>query len=113
MYQNKVVCMPDKQFVNELAAVFCSGIFAGIGGILHYLLKVSEGKPFKVRELCLYSLISAFAGLIAYEVLAYFNVPPAVDGALCGLCGWSSTRLLRIIELVAHQRANVKKEDVE
>lgn len=105
--------MPDKQIVNELAAVFCSGVFAGIGGGLHYLLKVNEGKPFKWRELFLYSLISAFAGFIAYEVLAYFNVPPAVDGALCGLCGWSSTRLLRLLELVAYQRANVKREDVE
>lgn len=104
--------MPDR-IITELQTVACAGGFAGVGGMLHYLLKVQEGKAFSWRELLLYTVISSFAGLIAYELLAYFAVPPEVAGALCGLCGWSSTRLLRIIELVAYQRANVKKEDVE
>ena len=103
----------NDHILEELQILGCAGGFAGIGGMLHYLLKVQEGKKFSWRELFLYACISSFAGLIAYEILSYCAVPPEVAGALCGLCGWSSTRLLRLVELVAYQRANVKREDVE
>lgn len=104
--------MPDK-IASHWEILTCSGIFASIGGGLHYILKCKEGKKFSWKELLLHSAISAFAGLISFEVLAYLGLPSTLDGALCGLAGWSATRLLRISELLMYNKSGLTKEEVE
>lgn len=101
-----------QELSNLQVAGICS-VFAGIGGCLHYLLKCKEGKDFEWKDLALHSLISSFSGLIFFELFTYWGIPPEVGGALCGLCGWSATRLLRIMELLAYAKAGVSKEEVE
>lgn len=93
-------------------AGICS-LFAGFCGALSYFLKVEEGHVFKWSEFILHTIISAVCGLITYELLAFYGVPPQVAGALCGMSGWMGTRLLRILEIVIRKRAGVSKEDLQ
>lgn len=88
-------------------------VFAGFCGALSYFLKVEEGHPFRLREFLLHTTISAVCGLVSYELLSFYGVPPQVSGALCGMAGWMGTRLLRILEIVIRKRAGVSKEDLK
>ena len=97
------------------------GTFAAFCGMLSYLLKVEEGKPFKWREFLLHTLISGVFGLITYEVLAFEGFPPQLAGALCGVAGWGGTRVAKIVELLlpkllaalVRKKLGVTKEDLE
>ena len=60
--------MPDK-IITELQIVACAGRFAGVGGMLHYLLKVQEGKAFSWRNvLFLQTMVTSWQSC-AKEVL--------------------------------------------
>lgn len=100
-----------QQLSNLEIASICS-VFAGFCGALSYSLKVEEGHKFKWREFFLHTLISAVFGLVAYELLDYYGMPPQVSGALCGMAGWMGTRLIRILEIVIQKRLGVTNEEL-
>lgn len=82
-----------------------SGGFASVCGMLAYLLKVEEGKPFKLTEFILHTFVSGVCGLIAYTTLRHLaGFEPDVCGAFCGIAGWMGTRLLRIIEITIQKK---------
>lgn len=99
--------------LSELSVTAICGGFAAVCGALSYFLKVEEGHPFKWSEFLLHTAISAVCGLMAYELLSYWGMPPKVAGALCGMAGWMGTRLLRILEIAIRKRAGVTKEELE
>ena len=93
--------MPD--FLKDLThteAFVLGGGFAGLGGSLSYMLKVMEGKPFKVGEFFIHIAVSAFFGLIAFEIGAYFGLAPEYCGMVAGSAGWVGTRFARIAEIL-------------
>lgn len=105
--------MPD--FLRDLThteAFMLGGAFAGLGGSLSYLLKVMEGKPFKIGEFVLHIAISAFFGLIAFEVAAYFGLSPEYCGMAAGSCGWLGTRVARIGEILLRKKLGITKEEM-
>lgn len=105
--------MPDLlKDLTHTEALIVGGGFAGLGGSLSYLLKMYEGKPFKVGEFILHIAISAFFGLIAFEVCAYFGLKPEYCGAASGMAGWFGTRVARIAEIVVRKRLGITKEDM-
>lgn len=82
-----------------------AGSFGGGCGLLAYMLKVEEGKPFKWTELALHTAISAVCGLVSFvlfEELAGFS--PTVCGAFSGVAGWMGTRFIRILEARVQKR---------
>ena len=97
----------------ELANLCVAGVFASLGGLLHYLLKVKEGAKFEWGLMFLHMAISAFAGLIAFSGLTHYGADPTFAGSLSGVAGWMGTRFMRILEVVSYKKAEVKKEDVE
>lgn len=104
------------QRLQHLSSIDIAGIcavFAGFCGSLSYFLKVEEGHPFKWSEFVLHTLTSAVFGLMTYEILSYYGMPPQVSGALCGMAGWMGTRGARILEIVIRKRAGVTKEELE
>lgn len=103
--------MPYKD-LSDGQILSAAGSFAAICGWLNYLLNVQEGKMFSWREFFLHGAISAMAGLISYELLAFNGLPPQVCGALSGLAGWSGTRLMRLVEIVIQKKLGVSKEDL-
>lgn len=87
---------------------------AGLGGFLHYLLKVKEGVPFKWYELVLHSAISAFAGYLCYEFLVFEGAEQHLIGCLCGMSGWFGTRALRIAEVfIARKKLGVDPSEMK
>lgn len=100
------------QHLTSLDIAGICGLFAGFCGSLSYFLKVEEGHPFKWSEFVLHVVISAVFGLMTYEVLSYYGMPPQVAGACCGMAGWMGTRLARIIEIVIRKRLGVSKEEL-
>lgn len=105
-----------QEHLKEISDIDIAGICAGFGGLcgmLSYLLKVEEGKIFRWHELVLHSAISAVCGLCTYEVLAWYGMPPAVAGALCGMSGWMGTRFIRIVELMWIKRTGISKDDLK
>lgn len=104
--------MPDSA-MKEFTNLCIAGSFASIGGVLHYLLKVKEGRKFVFFEMILHMGISAFAGLIAFSCLTHFGADPTFAGSLSGVAGWMGTRFLRIGELLVYRKTETNKEDVE
>jgi type III secretory pathway component EscS len=97
-----------------MSRVEVSGVcaaFAAVGGYLNYWVKVTEGRPFSLREVIVYTCVSAFAGFMAFELLDYIGFPPGVCAALCGMAGWMGTRLLRIGEAIIKSKTDVEKND--
>ena len=103
----------QEQFQNlsDLEVAGICACFGGLCGMLSHLLKVQEGKPFLWSELLLHTAISAICGLCAYEVLAWYGVPPPVAGALCGMAGWMGTRFIRIVEIKLHSHMGVSPSE--
>lgn len=89
--------MPD-HFWEELQFLGCAGGFAGVGGGLHYMLSVREGKKFSWWDFILNVLISFFAGLITFELMSSIGIPPAASGAICGISGWMGAGALKLYE---------------
>lgn len=104
--------MPDN-VLKEATNLCIAGGFAGLGGLLHYLLKVKEGARFEWGLMFLHMAISAFAGLIAFSGLTHYGADPTFAGSLSGVAGWMGTRFMRILEVVSYKKAEVKTEDVE
>jgi hypothetical protein len=101
------------QSLQEMSRVEISGVcaaFAATGGFLNYWVKVVEGRDFSIREVIVYTSVSAFAGFISFELLDYCGFPPGVCAALSGMSGWMGTRLLRIGEAIVRNKADVDKE---
>lgn len=92
----------------EIAATCAS--FAALGGFLNYWVKICEGRPFSLREVVVYTCVSAFCGFMSFELLDFAGFPPGVCAALCGMSGWMGTRLLRIGEAVIKNKVDVDKE---
>ena len=106
--------MPDlMKNLTNIDYLAISGGFAGLGGSLSYLLKVKEGKPFKMGEFLLHIFISAFFGLITFELCTYFGLEPEYCGAASGMAGWMGTRVARIGEILVYRKLNIKKEDLQ
>ena len=101
------------QHLSSLDIAGICALFSGFCGSLSYWLKVEEGHRFKWSEFILHTLASAVFGLITYEVLSYYGMPPEVSGALCGMAGWMGTRGIRIVEIVIRKRAGVTKEELD
>lgn len=90
-----------------------STIFAGVCGSVSYLLKIEEGKKFKVTEFLIHVAASMIFGLLAFEFFSYEGVPDEFCGAIAGSAGWLGTRVARIIEILVCRKFNIKKEDLE
>ncbi len=97
---------------SEIRDVALCSTFAAVSGALSYLVKVREGQMFKWGEFFLHFAVSALAGIVAYHVLHYLNVPVDLAGALCGIAGWSGTRLMRVLEIIMLMRVSGGKDDV-
>ena len=89
------------------------GGFAGLTGSVSYLLKVTEGKPFKWSEFFVHIAASMIFGLIAFEIGAYEGLPDEFSGALAGCAGWLGTRVARIIEVLACKKLGLSKDDLK
>lgn len=98
--------MPEKQF-ESLQTLLMTGGFAGVCGWLSYLLKVQEGKPFHWNELLLHGAISAVAGLVCFEMLAYADFPERLCSALSGVAGWGGTRFFKLIWLLGSHKTGL------
>lgn len=97
--------MPDNlKTMSELEPIVTAIGVSGLGGFLHYFLKVKEGKKFVWWELLLHCGISAFCGYLCYEFLTYEGANEHLTACLCGMSGWFGTRFIRIIEVIALQR---------
>lgn len=94
----------------EVAASY--GGIAAFCGALSYLLKVEEGKPFKVSELLLHTVISGVFGYLAGCILETQGVPTGSICSLCGVAGWGGTRLIRLLEVAFVKRLGVTREDL-
>lgn len=96
---------------NEIVAV-CAGVGA-FGGVLNYLHRVVEGRPFKAVEFLLYTATSVFCGVLTGGVLHSAEFPLEVICAVCGVAGWMGTGLLRLLEVVARKRLGITKGDLD
>lgn len=97
----------------EIRTLGLCSIFASITGGLSYLVKVQEGKAFSWFEFVLHLGVSACAGVIAYQVLHYFDTPIDLAGALCGIAGWMGTRVMRIFEVIFLRRFGLTPQMIE
>lgn len=103
--------MQSLQEMSRVQIAEVCAAFAAVGGFLNYWVKVTEGRSFSVREVIVYTAVSAFAGFMAFELLDYLGFPPGVCAALCGMAGWMGTRLLRIGEAIVRNKAELGKND--
>jgi hypothetical protein len=96
-----------------MSRVEISGVcaaFAATGGFLNYWVKICEGREFSLREVVVYTAVSAFCGFMSFELLDFAGFPPGVCAALSGMSGWMGTRLLRIGEAIIRNKTDVDKE---
>lgn len=98
--------MPEKQF-GPLQTLLMTVGFSGLCGWLSYLLKVQEGKPFKWGELFLHGAVSAAAGLVCFELLAYAEFPERLCSALSGVAGWGGTRFFKLLWLFGSRKTGL------
>lgn len=102
------------QALSELGRTEIAGVcaaFAATGGFLNYWVKICEGREFSLREVVVYTSVSAFCGFMSFELLDYCGFPPGVCAALCGMSGWMGTRLLRIGEAIIRNKTDVEKKN--
>lgn len=104
--------MPEKQW-ESFQTLLMTGGFSGFCGWLAYMLKVQEGKPFSWGELLLHGAISAVAGLVCFEMLAYAEFPERLCSALSGVAGWGGTRFFKLAWLLVSHRTGVDHETFE
>jgi hypothetical protein len=97
----------DFHELSEAEISVVAGAFAGVGGLLFYLLGVEKGKPFHFWSCALHVAISIFCGVIVFAILSALGVKPLVSAGLCGLAGWMGERLLKLLELVVRMRLGV------
>lgn len=102
--------MPDKM-LNDLQVLGCAGAFAAIGGGLHHMLNVRNGRPFTWRDFLLDVFISLFAGTISFEFLASIGVPHGACGAICGISGWMGPAAMNVFVDVFRTKSGVKGKE--
>lgn len=100
------------EYFHHLSQYVFPIVFALICGCLSYLLKVEEGKPFKLSEFVLHAIISAVCGFISFTLMRYLGFPDEFCGSVSGLAGWMGTRGLRIAEIFFRKRIGITKEDL-
>lgn len=97
----------DLHELSEAEITVVAGAFAGVGGLLFYLLGVEKGRPFHLWSCVLHVAISIFCGVIVYAIFVYAGVPPLVAAGISWLAGWMGDRLLKLLELVVRIRLGV------
>jgi hypothetical protein len=102
--------MADPTPARDLVYIATATGFAGVCGALSYMLKVEEGKPFKLAEFLIHIATSAAFGYIAYEALLYRSFPPEYASALCGVAGYLGTRCVRIAEIVIKKKLGIDND---
>lgn len=76
-----------------------SGSIATLCGALSYLMKVAEGKPFRLWEFVLNASVSGVCGMACYAFLRQIDsLSLDMIGACCGLAGWMGTKLIKLLE---------------
>lgn len=103
----------DFQELSEAEISIVASAFAGVGGLLFYLLGVEKGQPFHLSSCVLHVAISIFCGVIVFAILSALGVKPLVAAGFCGLAGWMGERLLKLLELVVRLRLGVAPVPVE
>lgn len=92
--------------------VIVSSAFAGVCGSVSYLLKTTEGKPFKWSEFFIHVVASMIFGLLAFEFFSYEGVPDEFCGAISGSAGWLGTRVARLVEILVSRKFGIAPEEL-
>ena len=88
-------------------------IFASVGGILFYLLGVTEtGRGTNFRILLIYGLSSGFIGQITLLLCRAANLNIDLTGALTGIAGALGARTtISILEIILFKYLGIKRYD--
>ena len=88
-------------------------LWAGVCGVLSYLLRVQEGHVFRWTEFLLLTAVSMVAGGLAFQLLHYWGAPPDLSGAVCGYAGWMGTQFMKFVGVIVLKKAEVDPKSLK
>lgn len=104
--------MPDGRFSIMELVIF--GSFAGLGGILSYLMRtLNRNETPKLSKTVVEGLSSAFVGVLAMLICKAFNLDWVWCGVIVGVFGWVGAEAsIALLSALIRKRLGVTTDDL-